>query len=74
VLVGGELPRGVALGAPLVLAAAGLSVGLAVAGMERAGPLALPALVVALVCRGSTARRRCAYIRQGSANSPSRWL
>jgi 1,4-dihydroxy-2-naphthoate octaprenyltransferase len=49
VLVGGELPRGVALGAALVLAAAGLSVGLAVAGMERAGPLALPALVVALV-------------------------
>lgn len=49
VLVGGELPRGVALGAALVLAAVGLGVTLALAGMERAGPLAPLALVVALV-------------------------
>ena len=49
VLVAGELPRGVALGAALLLAAAGLGVMLTLASMERAGPLALPALVVALV-------------------------
>lgn len=49
VLVGGELPRGVALGMALLLAAAGLSVMLALASMKRTGPLALPTLVVALV-------------------------
>jgi 1,4-dihydroxy-2-naphthoate octaprenyltransferase len=49
VLVGGELPRGVALGVALLLAATGLGVMLALSSMERTGPLALPALVVALV-------------------------
>ncbi len=49
VLVGGELPCRVALGMALLLAAAGLGVTLALAGMERTGSLALPALVVVLV-------------------------
>lgn len=49
VLVGGELPRGVALGVALLLAVVGLGVMLALAGMERTRPLALLALVVALV-------------------------
>jgi len=49
VLVGGELPRGVALGAALVLAAAGVGVMIVLAGMERVGPLVLTVLVVALV-------------------------
>ena len=49
VLVAGELPRGVALGAALLLAAAGLGMMLTLASMERTGPLALPVLVVALM-------------------------
>lgn len=49
VLVEGELPRGVALGVALLLAVAGLGVMLALAGMERTGPFALPALVMVLV-------------------------
>src|SRR5260221_1719961 len=49
VLVGGELPCGVALGVALLLAAAGLGVMLVLASMERTGPLALPAFVVTLV-------------------------
>ena len=48
VLVGGELPRGVALGAALGLATAGMGVIVALAGMARTDPLVAPALVVAL--------------------------
>lgn len=49
VLVKGELPRGAALGAALLTAAVGLGVTLALAGLERVGPLAAPTLIVALV-------------------------
>lgn len=49
VLVEGELPRGVAFGVALLLAAAGLGLMLRLAGMERTGPLALPTLMVVLV-------------------------
>ena len=49
VLVGGALPRGVALGAALVLAAAGVGVMMVLAGRARTGPLVAPALVVALM-------------------------
>ena len=49
VLVRGELPREVALGVALLLAAVGLDVILALAGMEGVGSLAPPALVVAVV-------------------------
>jgi len=48
VLVGGELPRGVALGAALGLETAGMGVIVALAGMARTDPLIAPALVVAL--------------------------
>src|SRR5262245_4297323 len=48
VLVGGELPRGVALGAALGLATAGVGVIVALAVMARTGPLVAPALLVAL--------------------------
>jgi 1,4-dihydroxy-2-naphthoate octaprenyltransferase len=49
VLVGGELPRGVALGTALVLAAAGLGVMLVLIGMNRMGLLLPLGFVVALV-------------------------
>src|SRR5262245_59659741 len=49
VLVGGELPRGVALGTALVLAAAGLGVMLVLMGRTGTGPFLPLVRVVALV-------------------------